>query len=236
MHLVLHGSRYAMYTCVHIKHWTCDRYLWALGLWICVEAKSTSMSSVDSFSAEDELKKLSQRLGCKIGILSCTYVIEYVCWLCCMIVQYALMHSHSRICKVLHVSLWQPLQGLTRVLVLRSFCGKNPFVLLHRLSQLQWNPLRRSVLKLMMQVMNNHHWFRNPWWLSWKKAAAEPADSVSWIYMEFSKRVAQIYSKLIRRSPVQYGLKTFNSGCSQSRNHVAITFCSTRHLPNSSLD
>ena len=169
MHLVLHGSRYAMYTCVHIKHWTCDRYLWALGLWICVEAKSTSMSSVDSFSAEDELKKLSQRLGCKIGILSCTYVIEYVCWLCCMIVQYALMHSHSRICKVLHVSLWQPLQGLTRVLVLRSFCGKNPFVLLHRLSQLQWNPLRRSVLKLMMQVMNNHHWFRNPWWLSWKK-------------------------------------------------------------------
>jgi len=69
-----------------------------------------------------------------------------------------------------------------------------------------------------------------------EKAAAEPADSVSWIYMEFSKRVAQIYSKLIRRSPVQYGLKTFNSGCSQSRNHVAITFCSTRHLPNSSLD
>lgn len=40
-----------------------------------------------------------------------------------------------------------------------------------------------------------------------EKAAAEPADSVSWIYMEFSKRVAQIYSKLIRRSPSNMALR-----------------------------
>ena len=167
----------------------------SFGLWDCEFVSRQNLHPCHQWIPfRRKMNSRSYRNAWDANLVSCPCMLNVLTYYDCAIGTFEFTLTY--ICKVLGVNLWQPLQGVvTRVLSLRILRGKNPFVLLHRPSQLQWNPLRRSGLKLMNQGV------RNRWWLNWIMLLLK----VSLGYIELSS-CSTWNAKCLKHHPAQYGL------------------------------